>query len=231
MSTSVLVLGEAGTGKSASIRKLDPAETFIINVLGKALPFKGWKKKYIPWTKSNPTGNTFSSDFANHISATIKAVGETRPEIKTLIIDDFQYVMANEFMRKASIKGYEKFTEIGQNAWRIIKEACDQRHDLIVIFLSHTETDDVGTVKCKTIGKMLQDKITVEGMFTLVLRTVVNDGVYSFSTRNNGHDTVKTPMEMFDQLFIENDLQYVIEKIREYEIEEEEPTTTEEGKK
>lgn len=211
---NILIIGESGTGKSASIRNLDHATTLIINVLGKPLPFPGWKSKYTLWTKEEQ-GNLVVTDTA--IVPYIRNVSASRPEIKTLIIDDFQYVMANEFMRRASEKGFEKFTEIGKNAWNILKASGEVRDDLNVIFMAHSEVNDSGKVKCKTIGRMLDEKITIEGMFTMVLKTVVTDGQYMFSTQNNGADTVKVPMGMFGEELIENDLQMVIETIKKYE--------------
>lgn len=218
MSNSILVIGESGTGKSASLRNLEPAETFIINVLGKPLPFPGWKKKYTVVNKdTNPEGNLYKSDNAMHIDMCIKSVSANKPTIKNLIIDDFQYVMCNEYMRRASEKGFEKFTEIGKNAWGIVKTASEQRDDLNIIFLSHSEESETGKVKMKTIGKMLDNTVTVEGMFTLVLRTIVQDGAYMFTTQNNGRDTVKTPMGMFSESVIENDMNLVLDRVKEYE--------------
>src|SRR5690606_16153694 len=110
---------------------------------------------------------------------------------KVIVLDDFQYILANEFMRRSAEVGYTKFSEIGKHAWDILMAATELPDDVRVYILSHTETTETGKTKVKTIGKMLDDKITLEGMLTIVLRTCVVNGNYLFSTKNNGTDTVK----------------------------------------
>jgi hypothetical protein len=212
MSTSCLIYGESGTGKSTSIRTMDPKETFLIRVIDKPLPFRKAKEVYA----SGPSGNMLVTDDAKKILAMIQRISDNGDHIKTIVIDDFQYVMANEFMRRANEVGYTKFTEIGLNAWNIFMCANKLRSDLVIIFLSHCEVTDAGITKFKTIGRMLDEKITVEGLFTIVLQSVVRDGEYKFMTKNNGHNTVKSPMEMFDGDLIENDLNHVSQRIRSY---------------
>lgn len=208
MSYPTLVLGETGTGKSTSLRNFDPTKVLLLQALAKPLPFKSrdWRV-FNPETK----GNIFITDNANEIVAYMQ--GTKR---KIIVIDDFQYTMGNEFMRRSNERGYEKFTEIGRNAWNILVAAGALSCDVRVYILSHSDTSDSGRVKVKTIGRMLDEKITVEGMFTQVLRTSVRDGEYFFSTKNNGSDTVKTPMGMFDEELIPNDLAYVDKKLCEY---------------
>jgi hypothetical protein len=203
------VLGESGTGKSTSLENFNPAETLLLQALDKPLPFKSrdWKK-YDPETKS---GNIFVTDKSTDIVSYMQ-----RTKRKVIVLDDFQYVMANEFMRRSDEKGYDKFTEIGRNAWNILVAAGGLASDVRVYILSHSDTSDNGRVKAKTIGRMLDEKITVEGMFTLVLRTVVRDDEHYFSTRNNGSDTVKTPKGMFAEELIPNDLGAVDAAICEY---------------
>lgn len=212
MSTSCLIYGESGTGKSTSIRTMNPTETFLIRVIDKPLPFRKAKEMY----KSGNSGNMLVTDDAKKILSLIQRISDNGDHIKTVIIDDFQYVMANEFMRRANETGYTKFTEIGLNAWNIFMCANKLRADLVIIFLSHCEVTDAGITKFKTIGRMLDEKITVEGLFTIVLQSVVRDGEYKFMTKNNGHNTVKSPMEMFESDLIDNDLNNVSEKIRSY---------------
>jgi len=209
MSIATLVLGESGTGKSTSLENFNPAETLLLQALDKPLPFKSrdWKK-YDPETKS---GNIFVTDKSTDIVSYMQ-----RTKRKVIVLDDFQYVMANEFMRRSDEKGYDKFTEIGRNAWNILVAAGGLASDVRVYILSHSDTSDNGRVKAKTIGRMLDEKITVEGMFTLVLRTVVRDDEHYFSTRNNGSDTVKTPKGMFAEELIPNDLGAVDAAICEY---------------
>lgn len=215
MATNVLILGRSGTGKSRSILNLDPKTTFIINVNKKPLPFRGWKKKFVEATKENPNGNIIGIDDPDLIINTIRCVDNSRSEIKTLIIDDAQYIMANEFMRRAMEKGYDKFTQIAEHFWKIIWECQLCREDMICIFLSHSEIDENGLSKAKTIGKLLNEKIDIEGMFTIVLNTIVEDGKYSFGTQNDGSNTSKSPEGMF-QPRIENDLKTVIDSINSY---------------
>jgi hypothetical protein len=126
-----------------------------------------------------------------------------------IVLDDFQYVLANEYMRRSEETGFQKFSDIGRQAWEIFTHSSALPDDVRVYFLSHTATDDMGHTKFKSIGKLLDEKITVEGMFTVVLRTVVDGGRYQFSTKNNGYDTVKSPMGMFDADRIDNDLAQV----------------------
>lgn len=215
MANLIMILGESGTGKSTSIESLEPKETFIIQVVDKPLPFKEFKKKYPLRDKENPKGNRFISDRAEIIKKILESLNKEK-SIKNIIIDDAQYIMANEFMRRAKEKGFEKFTEIGQNFYTLIDTANNLREDLNVIFLQHIETTDAGKVKAKTIGKLLDDKIGLEGRFTIVLATEVEDGNYYFRTQNNGYDTVKSPRGMFEDLRIANDLNLVIKKTNEY---------------
>lgn len=209
MSITTMVLGESGTGKSASLRNLDPQHTLLIQAVKKPLPFKGsnWSR----FSKENPAGNIFVTDRHDEI---IKLLTKTRR--KVIVVDDFQYTLANEYMRRTDETGYAKFTDIGKHAWDILTTAAGLPDDVRVYVLSHTETTDAGRTKIKTIGKMLDEKITLEGMVTICLRTVIRDGQYFFSTRNSGSDTVKTPMGLFDDDLIENDLAAVDAAIFHY---------------
>ena len=200
MGIPVFILGRSGTGKSTSLRNFKSDEILHINVMSKPLPFRGrFAEKY---------------DGDNYVEI-VKAMNST--EKKTIVIDDAQYLMANEFMRRSSEKGYDKFTEIGFNFWNLIEGVnSGLPYDTIVYFLMHTDADVDGNEKAKTIGKLLDEKITIEGMTSIVLKTAVKDGVYTFTTQNNGHDTVKSPLGMFKTFEIENDLKAVDERIREY---------------
>lgn len=198
MAIPVLILGESGTGKSASLRNFEPNDLKVINVANKPLPFK----------------NKFESISTDDYRTIIKELKLNKK--KVIVIDDAQYLMANEFMRRATERGFDKFTEIAQNFWTLVNTVKDLPEDQVVYFLAHIERDANGNEKIKTIGKLLDEKITVEGMFTIVLKTNVTDGVYSFITQNSGHDTVKSPIGMFQAIVIDNDLKYVDEKIRNY---------------
>lgn len=211
MSNTTLIIGESGTGKSTALRNLDPKETFIINVLNKPLPFKNFKSKY-----NDDRKNYLATDNWSTILNYIKAINERRDDIKTLIIDDFQYIMANEFMYRATERGFDKFSDIANHAWIIIKTLIETREDLYCFVLSHSDMDQTGRMKCKTIGKMLDDKITLEGMFSVVLHSQVIDGKYQFLTQNNGTHVAKSPMDMFSDIYIDNDLALIKEKMSEY---------------
>lgn len=209
MGIPVLILGESGVGKSTSMRDLLIDEAVIIQPIKKPLPFRN-KFKYM----SKDGGQIYASDNAEGICNVIDKAAKAGK--KQIIIDDFQYIMANEFMRRSKEKSYDKFNDIGFNAWSIINKAQAVHSDVRVYFMAHTETDITGKVKIKTIGKMLDEKITLEGMFTIVLGAMVSDGVYTFSTQNNGSNTVKSPMGMFENLNIDNNLKFVDDTIIEY---------------
>ena len=225
MAQSVLVIADSGTGKSTSIRKLDPKETFIINIANKPLPFKGWKKDYINISKDNPKGNMTSASTAPGIVKAMQHVNDKMPHITNLVIDDWQYMSSFEYFDRANEKGYDKFTQIAANLAQVAKMPKDMREDLTIFFLTHSEeTTDVNghrKVKAKTIGKMIDNTLTLEGLFSIVLFGRVKkteDGLeYGFDTENNGENTCKTPMKMFSLPFIANDLQLVKDCIAEYE--------------
>jgi hypothetical protein len=202
MSITTLVLGQSGTGKTASLRNLDPERVALIKATEKPLPFRaaGWAQ-------------VTTDNWQRLIQAAQKAANNGR---QIVVVDDFQYLMANEFMRRSDEKGFEKFTEIARHAWEVINAMSALPAHVRVYILSHTQDDDYGRTKIKTIGKMLDEKITLEGLFTTVLRTQVQDGHYMFRTVNNGSDTVKAPMGLFDSDVIENDLAAVDAAICDY---------------
>lgn len=197
MSIATLVLGESGTGKSTSLRNMSPAETLLIQVIPKPLPFRS--KDWRPISKDG--GNIIvSADSGQIVTAMQKT---TRPII---VVDDFQYLLATEFMSRAHETGYTKFTEMASHYYNVLKAAAELAPHKRVYLLSHVDTSDTGQVRAKTIGKLLNEKITVEGLVTIVLRTQVINGQYVFATRNNGSDTTKTPMDLFAEETIPNDL-------------------------
>ena len=211
MSIAVLILGESGTGKTSSLRNLDPAHTLLIQAIPKPLPFKSAE-----WKPVASGGNIIVTDQSHKI---VSAMQKTTREV--IVIDDFQYTMANEFMRRVNDKevgnaAFAKYNEIARSAWDVLTAAANLPAGKRVYILSHTQTDDAGRVKIKTIGKLLDEKITIEGLVSIVLRTAVVNGNYMFSTRNNGHDTTKTPMGMFDEELIENDLALIDTQIYNY---------------
>lgn len=207
MSIATLILGESGTGKSTSLRNMSPADTLLIQVIPKPLPFRS--KEWRPLSKDG--GNIIvSSDAAQIVTVMQKT---TRPVI---VVDDFQYLLATEFMSRAHETGYTKFTEMAAHYYAVLKAAGELATHKRVYLLSHTDTSDTGQVRAKTIGKLLNEKITVEGLVTIVLRTQVINGQYVFSTKNNGQDTTKSPLELFADEHIPNDLKAVDDAIVGY---------------
>lgn len=198
MAILVMIYGQSGTGKSTSLRNFDPNEIAVINVSGKPLPFR---------TKMQ----TYNTDDYNKIMGAMQ-----KTERKSIVIDDATYLMVGEFMRNAKVVGYQKYTDMAYSFNQLLEFASKLPDDKIVYFIGHSEQADDGREHFKTIGKMLDNYVTVEGKFTIVLKTVVQDGKYLFATHNNGQDTVKSPMGLFENDFIENDLKMVDTAIREY---------------
>lgn len=198
MAIIVMLYGQSGTGKSASLRNFKKGEVGIINVSGKPLPFKS----DLPF---------ISTDDYSKVWETLH--GAKAPSI---VIDDATYLMTDEFMRTSKVTGYQKFTDMAKNFFDTIEQARYLPADKIVYFIGHSDVDANGNEKFKTIGKLLDEKVTLEGKFTIVLKSVVTDGHYQFSTQNNGVDTVKSPIGMFNSPLIDNDLAAVDKTIREY---------------
>ncbi|SRR6266404_2283846 len=208
MSTPVLILGESGSGKSASLRNMKASETLLIQAIAKPLPFKN--SEWQVFDKETKKGNIFVTDKAADILMLIQ-----HTKRKVIVIDDFQYILANELMRRYMERGYDKFSEIGYNGWNLVTTASGLASDVRVYVLAHSHIDENGRIKVKTPGKLL-DTHSVEGMFSIVLRNLVMDGEYLFATKNNGNDTVKTPMGMFETDTIPNDLAAVDDKLCKY---------------
>ena len=198
MGIPVLVLGESGSGKSTALRNFDPAEIGIFNVASKPLPFR--KKMMVV----NGAGyGTILKSLSN-------------PKLKAYAIDDSQYLLAFEFFDRAQETGYGKFTELALNFRNLIQFVImNTPPDVIVYFLHHTECRDDGVLKAKTIGKMLDEKLTVEGLFSIVLLCQARQDKHVFVTQSSGISTAKSPMDMFPGE-IDNDLKYVDTAIREY---------------
>lgn len=216
MSNVSLIVGESGTGKSTSIRNLDHTSTFIINIIDKPLPFRGFKKKYLPMSKDWMEGNTYSSDNYEQIIKAVNFISNKRPDIKTIIIDDFQFVMVNEFMRRGREKGFDKFTEIAVHAWSILNSLKSLREDLDCFVLTHSTIDENGKMNIKTIGKLLSEKYSPETAVSIMLQTEVLDGNYCFITQGDARHIAKSPMGMFEDRAIPNDLNFVKQKMNEY---------------
>ena len=201
MGIPVLVLGKSGSGKSASLRNFSPDEIGILNVASKPLPFKGGNK----YKKINNAG----------YGTILKALSP--PKLKTYVIDDSQYLMAFDSFAKAKVTGYGKFTDMAVNFYNLLQHIIrNTPDDTIVYLLHHVEETPSGGLKAKTIGRMLDEQLTIEGLFSIVLMAVNNEGQYMFVTHSDGTNSIKTPMGMFEEDAIENDLKAVDTAIREY---------------
>lgn len=198
MGIPVLILGESGSGKSTSLRNFEPSEISIFNVAGKPLPFR----KKLPKATISDYGKIMA--------------GMQKSDKKSFAIDDSQYLLCFEMFSHAKETGYQKFTDMALNFYTLIKFVIDRLpNNVIVYFLHHTETDANGKLKAKTVGKMLDEKLTVEGLFSIVLLCQTDGTRHYFVTQSDGYTTAKSPMDMFD-LEIDNDLKFVDTKIREY---------------
>lgn len=198
MGVSVLILGHSGSGKSTSLRNFEEGEIGIFNVASKPLPFRK-KLKVLNKAQYQQIHNSLMQN-----------------KLKAYVIDDANYLMAFQNFAKASQKGYDKFTEMAVNFERLLEAANNTSDDTIVYFLMHPDYDDAGRMKPKTIGKMLDNQLTVEGMFPIVLLAYNDEGGYFFLTKSDGTNPVKAPMGMLDEGIIENDLKAVDTAIREY---------------
>ena len=198
MGIPVLILGDSGSGKSTAMRNFEAPDVGIFNVASKPLPFR---------KKLNKVDNA-------SYQIMYKVLGE--PKLKTYVIDDSQYLMSFEMFDRAKETGYGKFTDVALNFRNMIHYiiTCTPE-DVIVYFLHHTETTDTGKVKAKTSGKMLDNQLTVEGLFSIVLMAKTDGQRYYFETQSDGYSTCKSPMGMFEKE-IDNDLKFVDETIREY---------------
>ena len=202
MAEKILIMGESGTGKSTSLRNFNPGEVAIVNPVGKPLPFRG-KFEML-------NGTTDATKIVEFMKDSVKD-GK-----KIIVVDDFQYILSIPYMNRIKEAGWDKWNDFGSNYFEIIDVCAELPDDVTVYYLTHTETLDNGITTIKLIGKLLREKITIEGLFTIVLRTQVIDGKYYFLTQNSGKDTVKSPIGMFGSYAIDNDLKYVDEKIRNY---------------
>ncbi len=216
MSNTILILGDSGTGKSTSLRNLDPSETLIINVLDKPLPFKGYKSQYTRLSADGLTGNYYESDDHEKITRVIKLVNTKRLDIKNLIIDDFGFTITNTYMRRSREKTYDKFIDIGRNTWEIINSLRGLRDDLNCIITMHVDIDVHGKYKPKTIGKMIDQTNLIEGSFSYVFQSIIVDHKYKFITCNDGQHMAKTPMGCFEEFYVDNDLNEILHQIESY---------------
>ncbi len=193
-----MILGHSGSGKSTSMRNCTADRFGVINVQGKPLPFKTELK-------------TYNTDEYNKIISAM-----ARGETPSFVIDDSQYLMSHEFMNRASEGGYQKYSEIGQHFYLLLEMIRKLPEDRIVYLMHHIERSDDGFEKAKTVGKMVDNYICIEGCFSIVLKAIATPNGYFFRTRTSGQDAVKTPMGMFAAEEIDNDLVMVDDAIRDF---------------
>jgi hypothetical protein len=227
-SNAILVIGKSGTGKTTSLENLPPKETFIIQCTKKDLPFKGAKKNFTKFSKENADGNLLVTDKSGVIIKTLEHINNNRKDIKYVVIDDFVYSMANEFVRRGHEKGFDKWNDIGISAAQILQYVTNNMRDDISIALfnhpsEYTDPSGVKQEKFKTLGNLVDDKLNPEGMFSTVLYTDVtknDDGKmeYGFLTQNTGLNTGKSPRGMFKKSKIPNDLKLVFDAMDAYYI-------------
>lgn len=204
MAKPVLIMGKSGSGKSASMRNFAPDEIDIINVIGKELPFRSALQ-------------TFQTDDYPTVDAAIK-----KSKKKVVVIDDAGYLITNMFMKGHAATGggnsvFSLYNQMADNFWFLIDSIKRlEDPDKIVYLMMHEEQNDMGAVKPKTIGKLLDEKVCIEGLFTIVLRAEKSGDRYIFKTRTNGLDVTKTPIGMFEDEEIDNDLKLVDRTIRDY---------------
>ena len=204
MGRFILIYGKSGSGKSRSLKNFGEDEIFLVNVIGKELPFRN-KFKYVSTT-----------DDMNTIIA-----GLQRMPCKTAVIDDAGYIMTSQFMAghsqpKKGASSFDLYNDIADNFWRLIREIKALPDDVNVYLIMHEETNDYGDTRLRTIGKLLNDKVCIEGMSAIVLRCVTMGKEHFFRTQTDGSDITKSPEEMFAGATVENDLKAVDDAIREY---------------
>jgi hypothetical protein len=197
-SVPVLLIGQSGSGKSTSLRNFTKDEVAVVNVLGKPLPFK----------------SDIKAPKCDDYASILKAIAGTKK--KTIVIDDANYLITNEFMNKSSVKGFDKYNEMGNNFFNLINGIKNIEGGKTVYLIMHEDTDENGNVKPKTIGKLLDDKVNIQGMFTVCIRSMFDNGNYIFRLKTNGQDCVKTPFGMFETDTMENDLKEFDKAVREY---------------
>lgn len=206
MAVPILIIGKSGSGKSASLRNLDPNRVALVNVLGKPLPFRGKFAQVV-------------TDDYNKVAACISSAPKKGRDI--IIVDDAGYLITNMFMRGHSNAGagngvFTLYNSIGDRFWNLIEAIRAEPSNARVYLIMHEDMNDFGQVKPKTIGKLIDEKVCLEGMFTICLRCMISDGKHVFRTQSDGMDVAKSPIGMFEELEIDNDLNYVDQKITEY---------------
>ena len=228
MANTAILAGLSNSGKSTSMRYLDPESTFIVSCTNKQLQIPGFRKKYpkVSIVDNKLTGNWLVSNQYNQIEKVLTAVSKTRPEIKTIVIDDVNYLLSAETFSNALVKGYEKFSVLAKNYYDLIEHCQGLRDDLMVVFISHVEnygTDLDPMYRIWTTGKMLTSQINLDGLFSYIIYSerAIDDTsgeiIYRFKTRTDGNDTCRSVQGCFEEKYIEPNLKYVVDTINKFE--------------
>ena len=232
MSNIIGLVGLSNSGKSTSLKYLNPEETFIVSCTNKQLQIPGFRTKYPKVSVDNGKlyGNWLVSNNYEQITKILKVVSKTRPEIKTICLDDCNYLLSNETFQNALVKGYEKFSVMSKNYYDLIQTCQELRDDLTVVFISHIEnfgTDIDPQYRMWTTGKMLTNQINLDGLFSYIIyseRYIDDNGdevKYRFKTRTDGNDTCRSVAGCFEEKYIEPNMQLVIDTINKFESGEE----------
>ena len=210
MARKVMIIGASGSGKSTSLRNLNPEETAIFKCINKELPFKKGDSK-------------FKSIVCSRAEDIVKNVGlilQKRQKKKNIVIDDLIYLSVNTFMLRSKEKSFDKFTDIANELYSVLTlpDQIPNRDDLTFIYLTHSETNPTTMeTNVRTIGKVISEKVVPEGLFTIVLEATCENGEYKFTTHNiTGSSVVKSPMGMFEEDVIDNDITLVLKAMKEY---------------
>lgn len=215
MAKAIAIMGESGSGKTTSMRNLDPATTFYVDCDKKGLSWRGWREKFNEEAK-----NYFVTDYPQMALKYLQMVNEVEScsHIKVIVFDTINGLMVADEMRRMGEKGYDKWQDLAASIYGLIDYSLTVREDLTPIFIAHTQTDhdDNGFVwtRIKTSGRKL-DKITLESKFSTVLLSKVQDGKYVFETQSD-HNTAKTPLGAFEDKEIDNDIVKVLEALKDY---------------
>lgn len=214
MSRVICIAGESGAGKTTAVRTLDPKTTYIIDADRKGLSWKGWKAQYSPANK-----NYIQASDIKKVTAIMQGISDKAPHIKTIVVDTINTMMIDDEMNRMATKGFDKWMDMAASVWELVSNSHLLRDDLTIVFMAHTQTDRDETgytwTRIKTSGRKL-DKIVLESKFTTVLIAKCKDGKHIFETQSK-QSTAKSPLGLFEETEIANDLNEVIKKMEEYE--------------
>lgn len=232
MANLIVLAGFSNSGKSTSLKYLNPDDTFIISCTNKQLQIPGFRKKYkkVAIEDKKLVGNWVVSNSYEKIHKILDIVNKTRNDIKTIVIDDINYCLSGEIMDNALIKGYEKFTMQAKNYYDLITKAGELRDDLTVVFISHIINDGTDIdpqYKMYSSGKMLDKTVNIDGLFSYIIYSeryideATGDVGYRFKTRTDGNDTCRSVAGCFSEKYIEPNMQTIIDTINKFEEGEE----------